>query len=210
MDDGWNALGLEQLNFKYLRPKYYSDASEVQHADPQNLFVKRDEKAFGDGCHLTTQLMLMELESFFRSKGKTQTRNHWRILDYGTGNGILAIATSLLADKYGVNVQIDGVDCDPYALQVAEEMAIINQCHQQTKFLQDLPRGKVYDLVICNIQPPIIYELLPGICRTLKPEGYLLLSGFTKFDSGLVDAHLRRHQLKAVKGSRKEGGIYTV
>lgn len=100
--------------------------------------------AFRTGSHPSTKLILNHLEKSIRG-GE-------RVLDYGCGSGILAIA----AAKLGA-ARVDCVDTDPQAVQTAIANARANAVHVNAALADALPAA-VYDLVVSNIlaQPLIV------------------------------------------------------
>ena len=100
--------------------------------------------AFGTGTHPTTRLVLSWLERTIRG-GE-------RLLDYGCGSGILAIA----AAKLGA-AQVDAVDVDPQAVETAATNARVNGIDLRAA-LPDALAAADYDLVVSNIlaQPLIV------------------------------------------------------
>lgn len=100
--------------------------------------------AFGTGSHATTKLLLLYLERTIRG-GE-------RVLDYGCGSGILAIA----AAKLGA-ARVDCVDVDPEAVETAIANARSNGVQVNAALADALPAAD-YDLVVSNIlaQPLII------------------------------------------------------
>jgi ribosomal protein L11 methyltransferase len=125
--------------------------------------------AFGTGKHETTWLCLELLEENI-SPGI-------RVLDVGTGSGILAIA----AAKLGAS-QVLGIEIDPVAIQYARENLIKNAVQSKiTLHLGSLEHlGQVeepFDLVLMNIRPRVILSLVEPLKKYLKPTSSLILSG---------------------------------
>ncbi len=119
--------------------------------------------AFGTGTHPTTRLVLLFLERSIRG-GE-------RVLDYGCGSGILAIA----AAKLGA-VRIDGVDLDPQAVAVAAANARANRVVLHAALPEALPTAS-YDIVVSNILAQPLIVLAPLLAARAAPRGRLALSG---------------------------------
>ncbi len=130
-------------------------------------------KIFGSGDHPTTSLCLLELESRLR-KGD-------RVLDLGTGSGVVAIAAALLGAG-----PIDACDIDPFAVETARKNVAANHLQGQVSVTLDeveslLVRVKprTYDLIISNIIGPVHEaNLHAGLGRLLRAGGRIILSGF--------------------------------
>lgn len=121
--------------------------------------------AFGTGTHETTALCLEWL-------GEHQLAGK-RVMDFGCGSGILAVA----ALKRGA-VSADGVDIDPQALEASEENARRNQVDERLHFPDpdNLAEGS-YDIVFANILAEPLINLAPQIAGICRPGGSLVLSG---------------------------------
>ena len=121
--------------------------------------------AFGTGTHPTTRMCLRWIARHARAN------DPWpRVLDYGCGSGILAIATGL----YGCT-QIDAVDIDPAAVESTEHNARANGVRLNAA-LPDMARG-TYPLVLANILATPLKVLAPLLCAHVAPSGQLVLAG---------------------------------
>lgn len=130
--------------------------------------------AFGTGTHPTTRLMLDFLE--------TNIRGGERVLDYGCGSGILAIA----AAKLGA-ARVDGVDVDPVAVETAAGNARTNHVGLNASLPEALPSG-VYDLVLSNILAQPLISLAPLLAARTAPHGCIALSGILQSQAADVAA----------------------
>ena len=125
--------------------------------------------AFGTGTHETTRLVIRLLESY--------TRPGCRMLDVGTGTGILAICASRL----GADI-CRAYDIDPTAVRVARENILDSglgnvTCDQSDLLKQVSLDGGAYDLICANIVADIIIRMTPDVGQYLKDDGVLLASG---------------------------------
>ena len=119
--------------------------------------------AFGTGSHPTTALCLQWLEAHLRG-GE-------RVIDYGCGSGILAIAAGLLGAT-----SIDAIDIDPQALIATDDNAQRNQVSLQTHLTRH--RGLApADMVLANILAAPLKLLAPTLEALVKPGGNLVLAG---------------------------------
>ena len=147
----------------------YEDAREG------DLVIEMDPgTAFGTGAHETTKLCIGAIKDYLKAGD--------RVLDAGTGSGILAI----IAKKLGAG-EICAVDIDPNAVTAAEENVKINQVDgddlrlmagdilSDEEFLEDL--GEPYDLVVANILADVIIPLSAQIGKVMKPDAVFISSG---------------------------------
>ena len=137
---------------------------------PGEVIVRMDPgMAFGTGTHETTRLVVTLLEKY--------TSEGYRVLDVGTGSGILAICAS----KLGAG-ECKAYDIDPVAVRVARENIKDNDCDNITCDVSDLLygvdlSGGQYDVVCANIVADIIIRMCPDISKYMKDDAVLLASG---------------------------------
>lgn len=125
--------------------------------------------AFGTGTHETTRLVIRLMQDL-PIEGK-------RVLDVGTGSGILSICASKLGAK-----SCNAYDIDPVAVKVARENAIADGCDNITVGVSDLLRGVdlaggKYDFCVANIVADIIIRMLPDVRSYVESDSPLILSG---------------------------------
>lgn len=119
--------------------------------------------AFGTGSHPSTRLVLGWLT------GRPMTGA--RVLDYGCGSGILAIAAARLGAA-----QIDAVDVDADALASTAENARANGAEIRAVAPEHLPAGE-YDIVVANILAQPLMVLEPLLAARVRRGGRIALSG---------------------------------
>jgi ribosomal protein L11 methyltransferase len=165
----WEPLPVGERFF--LAPEWRSDPA------PEGRFriVVNPGMAFGTGMHETTQLCLEALETYVRPGV--------RVLDVGTGSGILAQAAGLL----GAGV-VWACDIDPEAVDIARRNAGPNVFIGSV----DAVRSAAAGLIAANISPEAIARLAPELIRCLCPGGVALLSGFERHEAAAVGAELER------------------
>jgi len=120
--------------------------------------------AFGTGVHETTRLCMEALEQFVRPGA--------RVLDVGTGSGILAKAAKLLGAE-----RVYACDVDAIAVEIAG-FGFVGSV--------DAVADGVADIVVANISPEAILALAPDLLRARRSNGVLLASGFEKREVELV------------------------
>lgn len=132
--------------------------------DPAAINIQLDPgMAFGTGSHPTTRLCL---DWLCREVGRGQS-----VLDYGTGSGILAIASA----KLGAS-EVVGVDIDEPALAVAAENARRNRAALRLQHSRE-PLAARFDRVVANILTNPLRVLAPLLGSRVKPGGAIALSG---------------------------------
>ena len=121
---------------------------------------------FGTGRHPTTRLSLILLEGYVESGD--------RVLDLGTGSGILAVA----AAKLGAG-EVLALDTEAAAVAFAQEVVSLNGL----AYVVEVGQGSVesaappYEVVVANIFPNAIIELAPKLATTVRRGGVLITSG---------------------------------
>ncbi len=127
--------------------------------------------AFGTGTHATTKMA-----SFFVHKLAVENREqikNWTVLDVGTGTAILAVLAELCG--YGL---ITGVEIDPEARRKARENCELNKTEAVEITDKQLDEIKEqYDVVVANIIDGVLIKLKKDLLRSVKPGGYLFLTG---------------------------------
>ena len=153
--------------------------------------------AFGTGTHETTSLCLEVLDEMVQG-GE-------RMLDIGTGSGILAIA----ALKLGA-ASAEGVDIDPMCVRTAGENAARNGVEDRLTVLvgdlSDKATG-VYDIITANIVASAILSLAPHIPALLAPGGLFVSSGIIDTRKEEVLAGLREAGLDPFEVREKRGWV---
>lgn len=151
--------------------------------------------AFGTGTHPTTSLCLRWLERLVKPGA--------RVLDVGTGSGILAIA----AKRLGAG-DVVGIDIDPVAVRVARENAEQNQVQIDVRHATlDQVEQEPADLIIANIIASIIMEILPDVTERLKPGAHFLASGIIAEKKQAVIDALTATWLLPVEAREENGWV---
>lgn len=122
--------------------------------------------AFGTGTHATTKSCLTLLEK------RIGDEERGRLLDIGTGSGILAIAGA----KLGA-IGVTAVEVDPVALAVARGNARINGVASKIVFRETLPSRSSYRWVVANVTAPVLIAFSEAVTDRVRPGGTLILSG---------------------------------
>ncbi|WP_304235894.1 50S ribosomal protein L11 methyltransferase [Jiulongibacter sediminis] len=160
---------------------------EAKEGVPYEIIIT-PKMSFGTGHHETTsQVMQLQLEVDHKNK---------KVLDVGTGTGILAI----LAEKLGASL-IRAFDIDEWSVENTLENIELNNCHNISVgqgTIKDETKEE-YDIVIANINRNILLDELSIYSTFLKKGGILMLSGFYEKDGPDIEAECNKHSLKKVK-----------
>jgi ribosomal protein L11 methyltransferase len=163
-DTDWVRLTQDQFRPIRISDRLWVVPTWHEAPEPTALNIALDPGiAFGTGSHPTTRLCLEWLANAIRG-GE-------RVLDYGCGSGILAIATMKLGAAAAV-----GVDIDPQAVLAAARNAEQNHVAAQFFDPPSEPAG-VYDIVVANILSNPLKALAPLLASRVGPGGCLILSG---------------------------------
>jgi ribosomal protein L11 methyltransferase len=121
--------------------------------------------ACGTGRHPATQLCLQAIERYVQPGA--------RVLDVGSGSGILSDAARLMGAT-----SVLGCDIDPSAVQIARERV------RTPMFIGsiDAVRSQWADVIVANIDAATLESIAPELARVRKPESTLILSGFPASD----------------------------
>ena len=157
--------------------------------------------AFGTGHHGTTRGCLLLLDHVLKA---------WRprrVLDLGTGTGVLAIAAAKALQE-----NVLASDIDPLSVRVAQENARLNgsghlvQAIPATGFsAPQFAQAGPFDLVLANILANPLRQLATPMARHLAPSALVILSGLLTPQAASVIAAYRARGLVPVRHLRIEG-----
>ncbi len=140
---------------------------------PGQIIITIDPKmSFGTGEHQTTKLVLKLIEEVDLQNKK--------ILDVGSGTGVLAIASVKLGAASAV-----AIDNDEWCLDNARENCELNDCTNKVTVLMGEIKNvedKNYDVILANIQKNVLLAIKDDIALRIKKGGVLILSGLLEND----------------------------
>jgi ribosomal protein L11 methyltransferase len=157
--------------------------------------------AFGTGHHGTTRGCLLLLDHVLKA---------WyprRVLDLGTGTGVLAIAAAK-----ALHGQVLASDIDPASVRVARENVRLNQTGDLVQIITatgfsapQFARGGPFDLVLANILANPLRQLATPMARHLAPSALVILSGLLNRQAASVIAAYRTRGLVPLRHVRIDG-----
>ncbi len=186
-----------------------SEPAAARRSSDKNQLIIPAAGAFGTGEHATTAMSLRLLEEETR-----KLPPGWRLLDAGTGTGILALA----ARRLGAS-EVLGLDNDPRAVAHARQNARLNRVSRAKFFAADILQWKPttrYHIITANLFSELLIAALPTFHRALQPAGRLIVSGILREQAGAVTRALnaagfrletkrRRGKWVALQGARRDG-----
>ncbi len=148
-------------------PPWFADASHAQAAAADLTVTILPSMGFGTGHHATTRLCLAALQSL-----EVQGR---RVLDVGTGSGVLAIAAAALGAS-----EVLGIDFDPDAIINARENLDLNPSITGVRFetvdVRDAAQPTA-DIVLANLTGAVLVQNAARLRAAVAPGGTLIVSG---------------------------------
>lgn len=162
--------------------------------------------AFGTGHHGTTRGCLLAFDAI---RKRARDPHAWRILDIGTGTGVLAIAAAR-----ALHISVLASDIDPMAVAVARDNARLNHVPSLVSVFTAAGVhahrfrwvGR-YDLIFANILEAPLRRMSATLSNLLAPGGYLILSGLLPAHAIGVTAAYRRQGLVLESRLTLEGWV---
>lgn len=172
----------------YVRASFHESQPGFRHE-----IVINPKMSFGTGHHATTYQVL-RLQGEINHQGK-------RVLDVGSGTGILAIMAHLLGAK-----EVEAFDIDDWCVDNGNENFDLNGLTTRMglgTIRQVNPQGS-FDIVLANINKNVLLDELKIYSDLLISGGYLLLSGFYTEDIDDLVQEAKKHSLELLKTSSKD------
>ncbi len=194
-DEDWEAGWRRHFTTQRPLPGLVIRPSWIAHdpAPGEEVIVIDPKMAFGVGSHATTALSLRLLR---------EARAGARVLDVGTGTGILAIA----AARWGAD-EVVAVDTDPVAVENALENVRRNEVSDRVRVLrgsaEDAPG--TFDVAVANLLSSELARVMPSLPAKVRRDGVLIVSGFLREEEGAVRALLEGQGFRAGAGAWSEG-----
>ncbi|MFL6837832.1 MAG: 50S ribosomal protein L11 methyltransferase [Bradyrhizobium sp.] len=157
--------------------------------------------AFGTGHHGTTRGCLLLLDHVLKSARPK------RVLDLGTGTGVLGIAAAKALHR-----AVLASDIDPLSVRVAAENAALNEVGNHVRVIRatgfaapEFARAGPFDLVLANILANPLRQLAGPMTRHIAPGARVILSGLLTYQAPAVIAAYRARGLVPLRHQRIEG-----
>jgi ribosomal protein L11 methyltransferase len=160
-----------------------------------------DGAAFGTGLHPTTALCLEAIQDVMPIAAPD------RVLDVGTGSGVLALGALMMGVPRALGIDIDGD-----ALRVAARNARLNALHDRLQLVRGGPEAVTgtWPLVLANVLPAPLVEMAPTLVRRVGHYGQLVLSGIPSSAEQEVDQAYRRQGMRRVCVTSRGGWVALV
>jgi ribosomal protein L11 methyltransferase len=159
------------------------------------------QMAFGTGTHPTTQMCLLALSKLVRSG--------YSVLDLGTGSGILAIAAAKLGAQ-----RVVAVDKDPVIEENAKKNFRLNKMDKRIGLeigeLTKITGSPRFDLAVANLTGREVFAAFVTLKDRVKPNGRLVISGWTKEDSPELLRFLRINKVEIERRLEKRGWVTVI
>lgn len=201
-DRDWVTLSLEGLPPVEAGPFIVAGSHALTQSSPGKTGILIEAgPAFGTGHHGTTLGCLLGLEHVMRRRRVT------KVLDLGTGSGVLAIGALKIGAKSAI-----GTDIDLDSVRVAEDNAAKNDVSVRFKGVhcsgvrnRIVQAGAPYDTVFANILARPLVALAPDIHRVTAPGGAIILSGLLRHQEPQVIGAFSGRGLSLIKRFHRDG-----
>ncbi|MFO7916795.1 MAG: 50S ribosomal protein L11 methyltransferase [Anaerolineae bacterium] len=167
---------------------------------PEEIVLHLDPgMAFGTGLHATTRLCLVAIERLLQPGMK--------VLDVGTGSGILAISAALQGAEH-----VWALDIDPTCVQVAQDNVALNNVDDRVTVQEGTLKmpldtslvTRCYDLLLVNILAEVIVDMAPALGTILPKQGLFVGSGIIETKASQVERALARDHITVDKILRED------
>lgn len=159
-------------------------------SDEHSLVLVIDPKmTFGTGYHESTRIMLRLMERYITPGS--------RVLDVGTGTGILAIAAVKLGAEHVV-----AIDIDEWTLENGMENAKKNNVADKIDIRigsMETVTAESFSMVLANIIRNTIIEIMDDLLSSISNDGYILLSGLLTSDRESIESSLLQRNFSVIE-----------
>jgi ribosomal protein L11 methyltransferase len=164
-----------------IRAHFHEPLQKVQHE-----IIITPKMSFGTGHHATTYLMIQNMQQLsFTGK---------KVLDFGTGTGVLAI----LAERLGA-ASVTAIDNDEWSINNAEENIALNHCSNiALSKAESLQMSTEFDIILANINKHVLLANMAGIKQHLTLDGVVIMSGLLAGDRPDIEKSAANNGLSVI------------
>jgi ribosomal protein L11 methyltransferase len=194
-EQNWNAMW--ESNFEpVIIPGFCTVKAHFHSLDVTTPFLidLTPKMSFGTGHHATTQLM-MEAMRALDFEGK-------KVLDFGTGTGILAILAAMMGAR-----EICAIDNDEWSITNALENCANNghpEIQIANRSVTEFPTGN-FDIVLANINRNVLLQHMFDIHSVLSTAGYVVMSGILTGDVDRLVSAAVANDMRLVSSNDRKG-----
>lgn len=198
-DEDWSREWKKGLEPRVVTPRIVTKPSWTAYEPaPGQIVIDIDpQMAFGTGEHATTRGCLRLLDRAIRAGD--------RVLDVGSGSGVLSVAAAMLGAG-----EVVAVEYDPDANLNARENLAHNRVEARVRLVEAIADPALiaaegtFDLILANILSGVIRPLLPSFRAALRPGGRLIVSGILQSESEAVVESAAAAGLRVEEEDREE------
>ncbi len=181
VDEMMWSMSLHEEAFLALGGRFRVVSRPDQLVDGESLLIEPG-LGFGDGQHPTTQACATQMTA------RADVIADARVLDIGTGTGILAIMAALLGASH-----VQGTDIDSVAREAARENALRNGLSDKISVSEVIPEDAEYEVVVANLYFGLLPSVMPAMRRVTRPGAHCLISGFTSDGVQTMVETMKKH-----------------
>lgn len=139
--------------------------------------------AFGTGQHPSTRMCMIALEDILLKDRSIEKR---RVLDVGTGTGILGISCAKLGAE-----RVVCLDIDPKSVEIASKNVDINRVGDKVQIINEDASmyDDTFDLIVANLTAETLLKLRTHLISMTETGGYLVISGIIDQDRKVIEEH---------------------
>ena len=197
--EDWNAQWARQVKpIRIGRRILIRPSWEPVEISPDTIeFILDPKQAFGTGHHATTHLLIEWLQD--------RVQGGERVLDVGTGSGILAMVALRLGAYHAVGIDHDAVAID-CAKEYAETNGFGNELELRTLTLKELP-PEPFHLIVANLDRRTLLDQAGPFRQVQAPDTFLLVSGILRDDQDEIVARYEQSGWKLVEVRERSGWL---
>jgi ribosomal protein L11 methyltransferase len=193
--DGWRDRYKEYFKPFLLTPRLVVAPPWVERPDAPRVLVMDPGRAFGTGLHATTAMVALQLDR------DAQRLAGARLLDVGTGSGVLALTALLFGAAFAL-----AIDNDPDVIEIVQENAARNGFAERLAVgRQGLPEiAERFAYVVANIRASVLSDMVGELRAKVAPGGRLVLSGILESEAPALKEAFGAQGFSLAEAMRRE------